>query len=58
MSETSQNKAQKRINVNLLNDEADAFENFKDHLEKTLGIPGLTHTAVIRWLINNNKLSE
>lgn len=58
MSETTQNKTQKRINVNLFNDEADAFENFKAKLEQTLGMPGLTHTAVIRWLINNNKLSE
>lgn len=58
MSETSPNKAQKRINVNLLNDEAEAFENFKLALEKRLGISGLHHTAVIRWMINNIDLKE
>lgn len=51
-------KTPKRINVNLLNDEAEAFEKFKRALEAQLGISGLHYTAVIRWLINNTDLVE
>ena len=51
-------KTPKRINVNLLNEEAEAFEKFKTALEAQLGISGLPHTAVIRWMINNIKLAE
>lgn len=58
MTEATPNKAQKRINVNLLNEEAEAFEDFKNVLEESTGFSGLTYTAVIKWLINNNKLVE
>lgn len=51
-------KTPKRINVNLLNEEAEAFEKFKTALEAQLGISGLHHTAVIRWMINNIELEE
>jgi len=42
----------------LLNEEAEAFEKFKEALEAETGFSGLSHTAVIKWLINNNKLTE
>lgn len=58
MTNTTQTKTHKRINVNLLNEEAEAFEKFKEVLEAKTGFSGLSHTAVIKWLINNNKLSE
>lgn len=58
MTDTTPTKAQKRINVNLLNEEAEAFEKFKEALEAETGFSGLSHTAVIKWLINNNKLTE
>ena len=41
-----------------LNEEAEAFEKFKETLEAETGFSGLSHTAVIKWLINNNKLTE
>lgn len=58
MTEATPSKTQKRINVNLLNEEAEAFEDFKNVLEGSTGFSGLTYTAVIKWLINNNKLTE
>lgn len=58
MSEDKKNDVPRRIDVKLLNDDADIFETFKKLLEEKTGFTGLTNTAVIKWLINNNSLSE
>jgi hypothetical protein len=58
MSEERKNTTLKRIDVKLLNDDAEVFEEFKKTLEEKTGFSGLTNTAVIKWLINNNTLVE